>query len=552
VSRSAIVLTMAAFALAGGAALASPTCQTPVLTPGGGATALEGGPGWLTADNFRVAASGELTSVRVRGAYRRLTPGGYTDAPPPAIETFRVRLRADGGVAALTACGPVLREGLPGAVLVDAVLSPTRAATGELVQDFAPLTLYEWTFALPAAVPATPAACLWLEVQNLDPTGGGSDLGRQWVWAVGGGGDGVSGDIRCLRSPATNPAGTPFLVRDELVQDLAFCTNLPLADIIVLPCPVPAALVACAGAASGGTGVGPALAGVDAGDGGSAGPPFPGEQTRWIHAENLRLAGTGIASVTSVCFSAYALGPGGACGGTIDPTRVVVRYFQPDPADGLPGVEVARFFGGDAGVAVALGEFTLSLTHPPVLLARGACWWVSLGSLDVAGGARLVWGVAPSDGSSGSVSARDFQFARRSAGPDAGGWELVVRPGDPSANLGVVLGTGTVITPTCPTAPGACCVGVGCSLTGPTFCTGPGRRFAGPGTVCNAPGNATTPCCRADFDQDGQRRPADVFAYASAYFDAGTLLQSIDIDRDGVRTPSDLFLFLSTYFAGGC
>jgi hypothetical protein len=55
--------------------------------------------------------------------------------------------------------------------------------------------------------------------------------------------------------------------------------------------------------------------------------------------------------------------------------------------------------------------------------------------------------------------------------------------------------------------------------------------------------------CRTDFNSDGQRTPADIFAFLNAYFANDP---RADFDTNGVRQPADLFAFLNAYFAGGC
>lgn len=48
-----------------------------------------------------------------------------------------------------------------------------------------------------------------------------------------------------------------------------------------------------------------------------------------------------------------------------------------------------------------------------------------------------------------------------------------------------------------------------------------------------------------DWDCNGTRAPADIFAFLNAYF-AGD--PATDVNYDGARTPSDIFAFLNTYF----
>jgi hypothetical protein len=132
------------------------------------------------------------------------------------------------------------------------------------------------------------------------------------------------------------------------------------------------------------------------------------------------------------------------------------------------------------------------------------------------------------------------------------GWQLII--GQPSS------------PPTCqpPVGPstGACCLGVGCTVTTAAACTGAvgttSNSFKGIGTVCNAPGTPpftdnTTPCCRADFNQDGTRSPTDIFNFLTNYFSAAPADKATtDTNGNGSQEPTDIFGYLTIYFAGGC
>jgi hypothetical protein len=102
---------------------------------------------------------------------------------------------------------------------------------------------------------------------------------------------------------------------------------------------------------------------------------------------------------------------------------------------------------------------------------------------------------------------------------------------------------------------GACCCGSTCSLTTAAACTGTNTFFSGTGTVCNAPGNNSTPCCVTDYNQSGgavgQTTVQDIFDFLAGYFSADACA---DINGGGVSV-QDIFDFLSAYFAaasGGC
>ena len=116
-----------------------------------------------------------------------------------------------------------------------------------------------------------------------------------------------------------------------------------------------------------------------------------------------------------------------------------------------------------------------------------------------------------------------------------------------AACTGAWSSSGVCVPNPCPQPAGACCSGAACSVLAPALCTGPLTRFAGPGSVCNAPGNLVQPCCVADFDQSAVRDVGDIFAFLSTWF-AGDL--RADVTLDGTRDVSDIFAFLSAWFAG--
>jgi hypothetical protein len=98
---------------------------------------------------------------------------------------------------------------------------------------------------------------------------------------------------------------------------------------------------------------------------------------------------------------------------------------------------------------------------------------------------------------------------------------------------------------TCAASLGACCAGATCSLTVQSDCAAVGQRFAGSGTTCNA-GSNTTPCCNADFNQNGTLEVQDIFDFLNAWF-AGDA--RADINGGGLAV-QDIFDFLNAWFAG--
>jgi hypothetical protein len=105
---------------------------------------------------------------------------------------------------------------------------------------------------------------------------------------------------------------------------------------------------------------------------------------------------------------------------------------------------------------------------------------------------------------------------------------------------GVACGAGT-----CTPVTGACCNGISCSATTAAACVGSSSHFAGSGIACNAPGNNTTPCCRADFNGGGLA-VQDIFDYLNAWF-AGSA--SADFNGGGLAV-QDIFDYLNAWFAG--
>jgi hypothetical protein len=76
-------------------------------------------------------------------------------------------------------------------------------------------------------------------------------------------------------------------------------------------------------------------------------------------------------------------------------------------------------------------------------------------------------------------------------------------------------------------------------------CTGAQTAFVST-PACNAVGNNTTPCCRADFNHINGLSVQDIFDFLNAWF-AGTL--SADVNGGGLSV-QDIFDFLNMWFAG--
>ena len=96
---------------------------------------------------------------------------------------------------------------------------------------------------------------------------------------------------------------------------------------------------------------------------------------------------------------------------------------------------------------------------------------------------------------------------------------------------------------------GVCCRGSTCAITTQADCV-PGA-FGGAawtaGTLCNLPGNFTTPCCKADFNKAAGVSVQDIFDYLTAWFALNTLA---DVNSDSAVSVQDIFDFLGAWFSG--
>lgn len=99
-----------------------------------------------------------------------------------------------------------------------------------------------------------------------------------------------------------------------------------------------------------------------------------------------------------------------------------------------------------------------------------------------------------------------------------------------------------------PPPAGACCMGAACALTLESDCTGPNRRFTSNQTACNVAAS-TTPCCRADFNQNDAIAVSDIFDYLSSWF-ASSHDCCISSSPSSTPVVQDIFEFLSAWFAG--
>jgi hypothetical protein len=107
-----------------------------------------------------------------------------------------------------------------------------------------------------------------------------------------------------------------------------------------------------------------------------------------------------------------------------------------------------------------------------------------------------------------------------------------------------------------PACGGICCRGSTCGILAAADCTVPSGSSAGAafvaGSICNAGGSTTTPCCHADFNKNGSLQVQDIFDFLNSWF-AGSLYAKVGGDGfTGTLAVADIFDFLNAWFAGGC
>ena len=107
---------------------------------------------------------------------------------------------------------------------------------------------------------------------------------------------------------------------------------------------------------------------------------------------------------------------------------------------------------------------------------------------------------------------------------------------------------------------GVCCRGSTCSTTvaSATACTGSlvagqtaGAAFAAAGS-CNATGNATSPCCYANYNKVNGVNVQDIFDFLGDWFAGSPFANVGGTGAAAALTVQNIFDFLNDWFAGGC
>jgi hypothetical protein len=103
-----------------------------------------------------------------------------------------------------------------------------------------------------------------------------------------------------------------------------------------------------------------------------------------------------------------------------------------------------------------------------------------------------------------------------------------------------------ITPPSVQPATGACCQGATCTVLAQTDCAAAGTSFVGADTACNALGNNSTPCCKADYNHIGGISVQDIFDFLNDWL-AGN--PRADINGGGLAV-QDIFDFINAWLAG--
>ncbi|MBY0263016.1 MAG: hypothetical protein K2Q20_11775, partial [Phycisphaerales bacterium] len=177
-----------------------------------------------------------------------------------------------------------------------------------------------------------------------------------------------------------------------------------------------------------------------------------------------------------------------AIGLTSIPDGVSVACCQPDGSCTTVGS-----FSACTGVARALGTTCATAACP---VPPGACCAPD-GSCSTAATAAGCAGVFQGAGSTCAATVCPIPSGACCAADGS-----CTPAANAAACVGSFQGAGTACSGApCPVLLGACCRGPGCVVSLQADCSGPFTRFTAPGQACNAAGNNSQPCCRADFNR---------------------------------------------------
>lgn len=160
---------------------------------------------FTTADGFTPTQSGSINSVCWWGAY---LDNSNQDCEASSADNFRVRYFTD-------------NNGIPGTLIATysqqagTLTVEDPYATGLLINSVA----IEYEFhATHGSLPVIGGDCYWIEISN--------DLtGCTWFWELG-----LSGDGRAVQDGLPDAPPNGYTLADVIVGDMAFCTNLVIAQ----------------------------------------------------------------------------------------------------------------------------------------------------------------------------------------------------------------------------------------------------------------------------------------------------------------------------------
>ncbi len=238
-----------------------------------------------------------------------------------------------------------------------------------------------------------------------------------------------------------------------------------------------------------------------------------------------------------------------------NPAGVTASIVIPAGSGTVSGLSVAidlnHTWVGDLIVTISNGSTTVSLVNRPGYTGTGFGYSTDVGGQYVfTDAASTPFAVAAATGP--ALAAGSYQPASPlsafDGAPFEGTWTLTVsdNAGGDTGMINALSFVSVQVADACGSN-GACCAGTTCSVTDSASCTGAFSHYAGDNTVCNAPGNNTSPCCKADYNHSGTVTVQDIFDFLGGYF---TQNPQADINTSGTVTVQDIFDFLGAYFTG--
>ncbi len=497
--------------------------------------------GFIVADNFSVANSGNLTEICWYGIY--LDFGAGLDCSPGFGDNFNLALYLDDG-AGVPAAAPFYTENIG-----DLDLNIERQANGDTIGG-AGLAVYEFTATLATAQALTAGTCYWIEIEN---TGQGACA---WLWATA-----PPGDAYSMQRPAGDPTYANIHQSDF---DLSFCIDVALGlGDVTTDCELsdPFGGVICL------------LTGYFQTPANFSSASTSDDDTNGILgsvlrvADNFQVDGAG-QSITGVCWWGIFLQFAGGFSACVteppDSSPFNITYYTDDlsgaPSAGLPGAVIGGLFNitpipaerVDSGFDFLGPVWEWSVGHAAVAVADGEQVWLEVQHDSQVGETCVfLWlnspgngdGAAAQDTGSGTYGpiANDFAFRVNVTG-------ITVAPPPPPANddcaSAIAISAGTLAYST-----------TGASTDGPTDTSGTCNDFGSPQThediwytfTAGATGTLTVTTCADVHGEAPPNYDTDLVLYTGAGFDcADANLSFIACNDDDPVNPCGASVFSST------